>query len=719
VASVTISGVTTYYTAFEGPGNAWSAANNATSPSTIKLLKDITATSILTYNNSNTQNCTLDLNGHIISSTKQAVLNPTVGVTFTLTDNSEGKNGKLLSNATATGAAYGVLVSAGTFVLDAGTIEAHLQATTSYGIRVAANTFFIMNGGMINVTTTNAQAGSGVYTHYNAGTIGTVTINGGTIRVNAAAVGYAVENKGTATITDGQFYATGTGSTACVVNTGTLTLHGGYYNTDANLENYVEAPYQVLPNEDETYPYKVAEGALPEDIVVNANQTVTVSANTSVTTTIVHVAGTLNIADDATLTTNDLILEATPTSSGEIFGNVEAANAYFDLSQPGGFKARTWYAVAVPWQVDVPAYNKANNGVYTKSGESDFVQQELGCTYDLIYYDGARRATGATKAWNYVEDDPAADQVMYPGRAYMIYMITDADIIRFKKKEGAELRTENVSVAKYPSDNGSYADWNGIANPATYHAYLNVGATENKGQVYIAETKKYEWLDMSEHKLMVGQPIFVQPESAGTVIANNITYSPILAPRRAQEDRLFTRYELMLAASYQDVSDRIIVRMDEDKETDAYVVGQDLAKMGVSSVVPQMWIERYDSKMSINTIAPNGSVADYPLGIFAPEAGEYDLFIDDQPDNESLLYLTYDGEAVWNLSYGGYVANLEKGTDSHYGLRIISKKSPQVTTGMDEAVVDAKGDTRKVLIDDKVFIIRGGRLYSIDGQLIK
>ena len=289
IASVTISSSTTYYTTFNA---AWTAANSATAASTIKLLSDITATSILTYNNSNTQDCTLDLNGHTISSTKQAVLNPTIaGITFTLTDHSENHNGKLLSIATATDVAYGILVSAGTFVLDAGTIEAHLKANTSYGIRVAANTFFIMNGGMIDVTTTNAQAGSGVYTHYNAGTIGTATINGGTIRVNAAATGYAVENKGTTTITGGKFYATGTGSTACVVNTGTLTLQSGYYNTDANLAAYTTSPYYCVPTTaadkaevGDVYNYKVvadANSGFHADIVDVDNSAKTLTLNVS------------------------------------------------------------------------------------------------------------------------------------------------------------------------------------------------------------------------------------------------------------------------------------------------------------------------------------------------------------------------------------------------------------------------------------------------------
>ena len=77
-----------------------------------------------------------------------------------------------------------------------------------------------------------------------------------------------------------------------------------------------------------------------------------------------------------------------------------------------------------------------------------------------------------------------------------------------------------------------------------------------------------------------------------------------------------------------------------------------------------------------------------------------------------------DGEAIWNLSDSPYAIVLNKGMTKGYGLRL-TKKAPQIATGIDEAVVDAKGETRKVLINDQVFIIRGEKVYTIDGQLVK
>ena len=131
-----------------------------------------------------------------------------------------------------------------------------------------------------------------------------------------------------------------------------------------------------------------------------------------------------------------------------------------------------------------------------------------------------------------------------------------------------------------------------------------------------------------------------------------------------------------------------------------------------------MWVDRYDSKMCINTAIPTDDQAYYPLGISVPQNGEYDIFLDDEPDSESTLYLTYDGEVIWNLSYGFYVAHLEKGTNTHYGLRIV--KTPKVATGIDNAETSGKDiNVYKIIVDDKVFIIRGNQVYGIDGRLAK
>ena len=718
VACVTINGTTTYYMTIDA---AFTAANASTTyEPTITLLKDAaTTTQMISYTGA--KNCTLNLNGHTLSSTTaQALLYINhADITFTITDLTESQLGTLHLKSTSTDNRWCVYVAKGNLQVDAGTISLCSKANQfNEGIRIdpTASTF-TMNGGKVHVETSDGKPARGIVSR------GIAVINDGEIQVEASGVGYGVEarvsddNIGNVTVNGGKFLVSGT-TAACAYRSdtkATLKLQGGYYSSDTNLATYCATDYAVLPTADTTYPFMVAKSVT--DITIDANETVTIDVNTTTTTTTVHVSGTLEVAENVTLTTNDLILEATPNSSGEIIGDVAATNAYFDLSQPGGFKAKTWYAIAVPWQVEVPAY--ALGDVSLSNDGENYTPQTLGATFDLIYYDGARRATCASKAWNYVEDDPAAEHIMLPGRAYMIYLTTNTSVIRFRKSTSAALHTNELDVLKYPSAvDANYADWNGIANPATFKAYLNVGTTENLGQVYNADTKQYTTIHLNSDQLQVGQPIFVQPIVAKTVVAKRDMY-PSSAPRHRMIEHTtpLIRYEVALSSADDQEADRIIVRMDEEKEANAYIVGQDLAKLGVSSVVPQMWVNRYNTHLCVNTAFPTNNQADYPLSLFVPKAGEYRLSsLSAESDEQTTLYLTYDGDAIWNLSYGGYVVNLEKGTNSHYGLRIVY--APQTATGIENVQRDNVQCT-KVLMDDHVFIIRGGNIYTMDGQLVK
>ena len=275
----------------------------------------------------------------------------------------------------------------------------------------------------------------------------------------------------------------------------------------------------------------------------------------------------------------------------------------------------------------------------------------------------------------------------------------------------------STDVHEYSSGTAADANWNGIANPAIFYAYLsNTGATV--GQVFNADAQSYEAVSLST-KLIVAKPIFVQATNNGSAVA--MTTPPASAPvrRRTAAQTQKAEYQVEIA-SYGRMQDRLFIQMDENKELDTYTLGQDVMKFGVSEKVAQMWINRYDTKLCMNTMAPVNSIAEFPLSIFAPRAGEYTISIEQAKASEDhALYLTYDGEAIWNLSEDAYIATMPKGTDNHYGLRV-SARGPQVATGIDEAIVDSKSDTAtKVLMNNTVYIIREGRVYSIHGQIVK
>lgn len=427
-------------------------------------------------------------------------------------------------------------------------------------------------------------------------------------------------------------------------------------------------------------------------------------ANLNVGTETVNVAEATNYMD-LTITSNGI------DASGQLTGATNItllgdANFVFKKDIKAGY----WYSFAVPWRVD------ATSGVYLGSSSTPAV---LGKDFEIIYYDGSiRAAQGPVDAcWVYMKN-LSTKKVLEPGRAYMIFIKHGSQSqIVFRKKVQEPILTTSTKVEQYNTFLGDiHANWNAIANPALYKAYMYAG-TDPLGFYYISENDEFGWYHLKEEQLVVGEAVYIQAPNAGTIIANNDSYAA--APRRERVEQATSFDVQITAAGTTKRADHISVQIDENKEEDKYVIGKDLTKFGVSAKLAQMWINRYDVKLCFNTIAPEGDNTSFPMSIYAPKAGEYTIAIEREVATEDYaLYLTYNGEAIWNLSDGAYTANLNKGTDANYGLRI-SAKAPQTATGVDEAVVDAQGDIRKVLINNQVFIIRGEKVYSIDGQLVK
>ena len=274
------------------------------------------------------------------------------------------------------------------------------------------------------------------------------------------------------------------------------------------------------------------------DIVVVSNESKVISNNTTTPATTVYVSGSLSIEGGKTLKTTTLVLEASPDGSGQINGDIEAQEAYLDYNL-GSSQSGLWYDIAVPWEVD------ATNGVYL-----DDVQKQVNRDFYLIYYNGALRArqNGHTdECWQFVGRESTPDNLMHPGRLYMIYLPkAGVGKLRFKRNGHGPIVTPAIQVYQYDADNVVNAGWNGIANPAIYKAYLNAGAytievgnstlvPTTYGQKYNPVEDNYDAFNMADHAMNVSQPVFVQVEVSGDSTSRSVVVnpaSPSLAPMR-------------------------------------------------------------------------------------------------------------------------------------------------------------------------------------------
>ncbi len=460
--------------------------------------------------------------------------------------------------------------------------------------------------------------------------------------------------------------------------------------------------------------------------VTNGN-TEPVSMDTETTKTTIHEGGTLSVASGMTLTTDILILEASASNSGQITGagNVEVkastGKAYFDLKL--NTPARHWHAFGVPWAVNLTTDPLTE----VETGRT----LTLGSHYEIVYYDTRTRATQGpgSNCWKYLKHYDQEGQPideMTPGKGYMIAFTCSVQTVRFVKKEDAPV-LYNGEVTVSAEGEGTNRGINAVANPMAYHAKMTlagVGQVHDGGEI---GSDGYDPVTIEGMNYIVGKTVYVQVDDEQTLTpTNGISHAVAAAPvRRAPKatDKKYLVLEDYYTVSLTNASGtgtKLYVLPEEDKE-DKYVIGHDLVKMGMSTKKPQIWVNRYGVNLGLNTTAPVNETAEFPVNLYAPTAGDYTITNNQSPmtSEEYVVYLTQNGEAIWNLSDAPYVTSLPAGTNKTYGLRLTARKSPTIATGVDEAVVDAKNEIRKVLIDDKVFIIREGNVYSIDGQLVK
>ena len=405
----------------------------------------------------------------------------------------------------------------------------------------------------------------------------------------------------------------------------------------------------------------------------------------------------------------DFILTSDGATSGQITGASYLdikGDAIFRLAKD--FAAATWYAVAVPWRVD------PNTGIYNGSKTRLTTGAIYIIEFDANVFANAADKTAEEERRNYWKFLDQTGNDMLPGKLYMVYLASATNALEFHKKAGSSIITNSTSVVLANGSVAQQSNWNAIANPALYYATLNTGVEGNDGQRYNGNDSYV--LDKTTN-MIVGEPMFVQVTTPSTVYATPAGGSP--APyRRAPYEATSTDDRFVVEMSYNGLlSDRLIVQTVEEK-AEEYVIGKDIKKMGVSSKVAQMWMECYDSKLCKNTQALENERAEFPLSLYAPTSGEYVLDAT-QEQGDKVLYLTLDGMAIANLSEKTYSLTLEQGNTYSYGLRV-SPKLPQETTDIDELIVNGKDATAmKVLINDKVYIIRGEKMYTLDGQLVK
>lgn len=513
------------------------------------------------------------------------------------------------------------------------------------------------------------------------------------------------------TVHNGQFIYTGTGdwNTEGNWNVGSVPTSSDEVLIEGNVTVSGNVSVQGLT---------IAQGA---DVTLNVNGQLNIGSGNSQNLTgygDLHVreGGQVNLSNGTLKVRNFTLDAALSGTKGGVHQNAasgQVANpmklevrgeAYFVLTiDPADALTYGWYDFTVPFEVEI------SNGIY-RYGEN--TPMRSGVDFMIMEYSESRRATGA-RGW------VNASGTLQPGRAYTIGLDKwEYTTYVFKKKAVSSATGTNSFNAVASAGASQTRGWNGLGNGSLSHAQLTGAFSNAKVQIYDHAHNVYITKEANESNFAVGTAFFIQVSEAQTISYEAAQENrTLMAPSR----EVYTTDEFRLTlkdAETENETDRLWLSASEEA-TEEYVIGQDLLKMGTptSGTVAQMWTTKGGKVLCDVETAMNGERATAPLSFYAPKAGQYELAIDQAPEDVT-LYLTYNDQVIWILSFGSYVFDLEKGTTEGYGLRMETNRAPQIATGIDEQTAGAQN--RKVMINNTLYIVTAeGAIFDVMGKNIK
>ena len=386
-----------------------------------------------------------------------------------------------------------------------------------------------------------------------------------------------------------------------------------------------------------------------------------------------------------------------------------------------------------------------------------------GVDYEIVEYDGARRATegstqGAPGHWT-----PVSGTQLKAGVGYNIAVASDiVKELIFPMAIGSTNLTneENTKTAKTVAIHqytGSTTinnhNWNLVAHPyvSPFEAYN--GATIKAGWLKYTPSgdpgTPGEWTRESTGSVYLTMPSF----NAGAItyeqtVSTDITsLNPFLAVfvqgagegdlTFEQTGRKLTAPARHLAAKAEDEDESIFIGItlsgnDQTDNTylrvrpdftDEYELGYDLEKfITFYTARPQVYMKTPTNRLAFQALSDSAAAKMQPMGVYCYQAGTYTFSLNpDFPTDEIEAVYLYDATTgiTTNLLYDTYSFSSSKQvyTNTRFALSaVIRRRVAEQTTDLTVQEAEQTPLTRKILIDGHVYILRGGKVFDVTGK---
>ncbi len=434
----------------------------------------------------------------------------------------------------------------------------------------------------------------------------------------------------------------------------------------------------------------------------------------------------IELADDASYTIDNLILQRSGTSSTDevatasIQGSLTAENLILDFELDDS----RWFAISLPKTIAANSVTDAESGT-ALTPDVD---------YYALYFDGEARANDGYSAtgshWKWVTSGN-----LNAGQGYLIGLPdgSGTKTLRFTMADYTfdETADKNVAVSEYASWDATNAGWNLVGNPylQAYHHSSGSMAVEDKTLTAMV-TMSISGANISYNTPMVDEAIippfsavFVQAPVDGSLSFEASSARKGMRARYAENKESEYRFlDITLTGNGGSDHTSFIV----GNYSDDYSIGADMVKWFndayATQAAPTLYSFKWDHKEAVNARSEQ-RLSDIPLGYHATLAGVYTFALSgDYPAFEHIWLYDQEQSTVTDLKMIDYEFYTEAGTqDARF---TITAELPATGQGGATDITGNEGMSNeslnsKFIRNNRLFIRKGDKLYTVMGQETK
>ena len=235
---------------------------------------------------------------------------------------------------------------------------------------------------------------------------------------------------------------------------------------------------------------------------------------------------------------------------------------------------------------------------------------------------------------------------------------------------------------------------------------------------------EYIQTDITSAKLVPGWSFFVQVGKTGnltflTTKQREDSDMPIYAPKRTENNSPVVKTGIVLSDGSKSDKTTFLI---SDKYSSEYEIGADLEKMFGNAFTLSTYSITNGTNLAFNALSTYEAQQMIPVGVRIPADGQYTFSLNSRyadADIERLDLIDYETGEVTNLLQADYTFSAMRGqNESRFALNVTPIKNTPTDINNSGLINDETAKVRKVLIEDKLFIIRDGKMYDATGKRV-